>query len=255
MTLRTYVHSRSKRAKVVALLDCGATENFMNLQYAKYLHLPIKKYAKERRLFNVDGTENKAGNIQYYVDLDTQTGTHHTKMRFLLSDLGNNKLILGYPWFADAQPKIDWKRGWLDSSQLPIVLRIADTAKIRFTPRTKNVPCTRQETDHIYIARITIGHDDPTDTSAIPPHFQRFTKVFSEEVSHQYPPTRLWDHAIELQDNAPTLLPGHLIKLSQPEQEELHKFLKEHLERGTIRPLKSCYMASFFFIKKKDGKL
>jgi hypothetical protein len=80
MTLRTYVHSQSKRAEVVALLDCGATENFMNLQYAKYLHLPIKKYAKERLLFNMDGTENKAGNIQYYVDLDTQTGTHRTKM-------------------------------------------------------------------------------------------------------------------------------------------------------------------------------
>jgi hypothetical protein len=111
MTLRTYVHSRSKRAEVVALLNCGATENFMNLQYAKYLHLPIKKYAKERRLFNVDGTKNKAGNIQYYVDLDTQTGTHRTKMRYLLSDLGDNKLILGYPWFTDAQPKIDWKRG------------------------------------------------------------------------------------------------------------------------------------------------
>jgi hypothetical protein len=72
MTLQTYVHSRSKRAEVVTLLDCGATENFMNLQYAKYLLLPIKKYAKERLLFNVDGTENKAGNIQYYIDLDTQ---------------------------------------------------------------------------------------------------------------------------------------------------------------------------------------
>jgi hypothetical protein len=255
MTLRTYVHSRSKRAKVVTLLDCGTTENFMNLQYAKYLHLPIKKYAKERRLFNVDGTKNKAGNIQYYIDLDTQTGTHRTKMRFLLSDLGDNKLILGYPWFADAQPKIDWKHSWLNSSQLPIVLRSADVAKIHFVPQTKNIPHTRQETNHIYIACVTIGHDNPTDTSAIPPHFQCFTKVFSEEASHQYPPACLWDHAIELQDNAPASLPGRLIKLSQPEQEELRKFLKEHLKCGTIRPSKSHYTASFFFIKKKDGKL
>jgi hypothetical protein len=173
----------------------------------------------------------------------------------LLSDLGDNKLILGYPWFADAQPKIDWKRGWLDSSQLPIVLRAADAAQICFTPRTKNIPRTCQETDHLYIACVTIGHDNPMDTSAIPPHFQRFAKVFSEEASHQYPPTRLWDHAIELQDDAPTSLLGRLIKLSQPEQEELRKFLKEHLKHGTIRPSKSRYTASFFFIKKKDGKL
>jgi hypothetical protein len=42
MTLRVFMHSRSKRAETVALLDSGATENFMNLEYAKYLHLPIR---------------------------------------------------------------------------------------------------------------------------------------------------------------------------------------------------------------------
>jgi hypothetical protein len=35
----------------------------------------------------------------------------------------------------------------------------------------------------------------------------------------------------------------------------MHKFVAEHLGRGTIRPSKSPYAASFFFIKKKDGKL
>jgi len=43
--------------------------------------------------------------------------------------------------------------------------------------------------------------------------------------------------------------------LSQLEQEELKKFLKEHLARGTIQPSKSPYTATFFFIKKKNGKL
>ena len=42
MTLHIFMHSRSKRAETVVLLDSGATENFMNLKYAKYLHLPIK---------------------------------------------------------------------------------------------------------------------------------------------------------------------------------------------------------------------
>jgi len=43
--------------------------------------------------------------------------------------------------------------------------------------------------------------------------------------------------------------------LSQLEQEELKKFLKEHLARGTIQPSKSPYTAAFFFIKKRNGKL
>jgi len=43
MTLRFFIHSKSKRAKAIALIDSGATENFMNLGYAKYLQLPIKR--------------------------------------------------------------------------------------------------------------------------------------------------------------------------------------------------------------------
>jgi len=36
---------------------------------------------------------------------------------------------------------------------------------------------------------------------------------------------------------------------------KLQKFIKEHVERGMIRPSKSPYAATFFFIKKKNGKL
>jgi hypothetical protein len=66
--------------------------------------------------------ENKAGELQYYMDLETRTGTTTTKLQFFLSDLGEHKAILGYPWFTAVQPNIDWKRGWIDHTQLPIVL-------------------------------------------------------------------------------------------------------------------------------------
>jgi hypothetical protein len=33
MTVYFYIHSIAKRAEEVALVDSGATENFMNLQY------------------------------------------------------------------------------------------------------------------------------------------------------------------------------------------------------------------------------
>jgi hypothetical protein len=70
MTIRTYVHSKSKRAELVALVDSGATENFMNLHYAEYLQLPIKRLPEPRRLLNVDGTMNKGGTLQFYTDLN-----------------------------------------------------------------------------------------------------------------------------------------------------------------------------------------
>jgi len=108
MTLRIYLHSKSKRAETIALLDLGATENFMSLDYTKHLHLPIKTLKEPRKLFNVNGTPNKARDLKYYTGLGTRTGTHMKTLRYFLSDLGDSRVILGHPWFAAAQPKIDW---------------------------------------------------------------------------------------------------------------------------------------------------
>jgi len=257
MTLRFFIHSKLKRAEAVALIDSGATENFMNLGYAKYLQLPIKHLEEPRSLFNVNGTTNKSGALQYYTDLQVQTGTQRTNLRFFLMDLGENKAILGYPWFATVQPRIDWKRGWVDHSQLPIIFRAPDAAKARFTPQQINCPTTCQ-TDRYFIGRIVIDPIDPVPPSEIdkiPEQYHQYSRVFSKEASHEFPPSRLWDHAIELKPGALSFLPGKLIPLSQPKLAELHKFVKEHLGRGAIRPSKSPYTASFFFIKKKDGKL
>ena len=122
MMVRFYAHSKFKRTEALALLNSGATENFMNIQYAKYLQLLIKRLEGSRRLFNVDGTENKSSMLQFYTDLQVQTGSQCTHLQFFLTDIGENKAILGYPWFAAVQPNIDWKRGWIDHSQLPIIL-------------------------------------------------------------------------------------------------------------------------------------
>ena len=51
-----------------------------------------------------------------------QTGDQRVWLQFFLTNLADQKAILGYPWFAANQPKIDWARGWINSSQLPLIL-------------------------------------------------------------------------------------------------------------------------------------
>jgi hypothetical protein len=75
MTIHTFLHSRLKRADAVALLDSGATENFMNLEYTKYLRMPIQCLKEPRKLFNIDGTLNRSGELQFFMDLQVQTGS------------------------------------------------------------------------------------------------------------------------------------------------------------------------------------
>ena len=87
MTVCFFIHSVAKRAKATALLDLGATENFMNLLYAKWLKLPIKELAQPRKLFNVDNMKNISGELRHYTDLQVQTGSKITKLRFFLTHI------------------------------------------------------------------------------------------------------------------------------------------------------------------------
>ena len=122
MTIQFYIHTIAKRAEAIALVDSRAIKNFMNLSYAQWLKLPIRPLKRPRKIFNVDGTENKGRELKYYMDLKVQTRMTRSLLHFFLTDLRENKAILGYSWFAATQPKIDQKRGWIDSSQLPIIL-------------------------------------------------------------------------------------------------------------------------------------
>ena len=89
----------------------------------------------------------------------------------------------------------------------------------------------------------------------LPEHYQKHARVFSEQEAQRFPGPRLWDHTIELKKDAPATLPGKIYALTQDEQKALQEFIKEHVQKGYIRPSKSPYAAPFFFIKKKDGRL
>ena len=96
MTVRFYIHLIAKRAEAIALLDSGAMENFMNLSYAKWLKLPIKQLDKLRKLFNMDRTKNRSGELCFYMDLQVHMGGHNIDLQFFLSNLGEHKAILRY---------------------------------------------------------------------------------------------------------------------------------------------------------------
>ncbi len=73
-----------------------------------------------------------------------------------------------------------------------------------------------------------------TTKTSLPKEYAKHDKVFSEEKSQQLPKHTIWDHTIELLPGAPTTMPGRLLPLNQKEIEEVHKFVQEHLARGTI---------------------
>ena len=167
---------------------------------------------------------NKKGNIKYYTDLEVRTGERCTNMRFFLTELGPQKMILGYPWFAAVQPKIDWAKGWIDYTQLPVVIRTSNSRallnRLMTLPKkgqgTANLRRTTFQSKASKLAEQAIEKEKPP--IAIPPQYRRHAKVFSEQQARRFPESRLWDHAIDLKPEAPSTLPGKVYSLTQAEQ-------------------------------------
>ena len=65
------LHTHTKMAKEEALLDSGAMHNFIDKRMAKRLGIGTKKLENPRKIRNVDGTDNQAGELTKYTDLKT----------------------------------------------------------------------------------------------------------------------------------------------------------------------------------------
>ena len=108
------------------LVDSGATNNFIHPCLIKCLSLGTNQLEKLKKVWNVDRTTNRGGELTHYMDLEVKTGHKNQKMHFLITDLGNDNLILGYPWLSTFKPKFSWHDGVIDTHFLPIIIRSLD---------------------------------------------------------------------------------------------------------------------------------
>jgi hypothetical protein len=104
VSIRTSYFMADKRA----LVDSGATDNFINATFASRMGLGLKELPTPKKIFNIDNTTNKSGKITHYLDLDVCTKGIHKEMRFLITDIGSEDLLLGYPWLATFEPRFNW---------------------------------------------------------------------------------------------------------------------------------------------------
>ena len=108
------------QAEETALLDTGATENFIDYKTVARLRLGTQKLTIPRPVFNVDGTNNRHGTITHACDLMVKQGNRKERQRFYVSNLGRDRFILGYPWFRTFTPDIDWTNAQLRGPQIKI---------------------------------------------------------------------------------------------------------------------------------------
>ena len=105
----SFIFDKNKVAEK-ALLDSGATDNFIDQRTVDRLHISMRHLTKTRILYNVDRTKNKSGRITHYIDLEITRGTQIRVQRFYIANLGTDRFILGFPWLYEFNPDIDWRQ-------------------------------------------------------------------------------------------------------------------------------------------------
>src|SRR5579863_8830607 len=79
-----------------ALIDSGATDNFLTPKLAQRLGLKIQKLQIPKPILTVDGSEHVQGNITEFSNLRIRLGNQVRQQMFYIATLGQDRAILGF---------------------------------------------------------------------------------------------------------------------------------------------------------------
>lgn len=160
--------------------------------------------------------------------------------------------------------------GWYKDRTIDIAVLEAETfLKVAGKLDTPEVGViTLMEIDkYIQIARKREAEDDPLAEdeeslralvdSVLPSHYHEYRDVFSRKDSDRLPPSRNYDHKIEL---TPGKRPedigsNPLYKMSSEELEACRQYILENLQKGWIEACVAPWAAPVIFVKKPNGGL
>ena len=246
---------------VTALLDSGATDNFLDWKYVKRLQLRTQRLDRSIPVYNVDGSQNTNGSISHKCEMNVQHKDHLEKIWFYVTQIGGKEVILGHSWLKKHNPDVDWQTNEIGFNRCPsecgrnTPINEEEPDKEKFVYHTqyyehilwfKNPELgTWDDIEAIPELRIfstnvstqieieEMKNREPiTFETAVPAHYHMYKKVFEESGFQNLPPRKPWDHAIDLKPDA---MPQKLTKaypISPSEDDAMKKFLDENLKNG-----------------------
>ncbi|XP_059437724.1 uncharacterized protein LOC132170646 [Corylus avellana] len=259
-TVLMYVPVEANSSKSTAMLDTGATHNFVAARMITRLGLKLSKCPSKLKAVNSEA--QPVVGIAHAVSL--KVGEWTGEVNFLVVPLDDFDIILGNEFFvlAEAAP-MPFLRGML----------IMDKAHPCYVKAIKEAPPPHGSSKDGALSAMQLKHglrrgdvtylaalrevkeescvDAPEQVLSL---LEEFEDVMPPELPKTLPPRRNVDHRIEL-------LPGSTpparapYRMSPKELAELQRQLTELLETGFIQPSKAPYGAPVLFQKKKDGSL
>jgi hypothetical protein len=105
-TLMRYVASVHD-ISVEVLADCGASDDFLSLHIAKRAHLKLTELEEPTSATLANGSSMQ---IRYMAKgVPVQIGDYMCLVDFKVLTMSSLSMVLGKPWFNDADPHMSWK--------------------------------------------------------------------------------------------------------------------------------------------------
>jgi hypothetical protein len=203
-------------------------------------------------VYNVDGTENQGGIISKSCVLRVRQGEQQIAQQFYVTNLGQDRVILGYPWLREFNPEVDWEEGWLIGEEVKLEeIGMAWGEYKRWQTKIRKMHFTQEWA----IKGKEQQQQESVETKGILEEYQQHHKVFLDQQATRFPPSQPEDHAIKLIPGAPETINCKVYPLTLAEQEVTKQFLEENECLGYIEKMDSPWSSPWFFIKKKDGTL
>jgi hypothetical protein len=168
MNLPVAIGTKEQTIETRALLDCGASSEFMDSEFAKLHNIPLIKLRKPRITRNADGTLNKQGVVTHKAIINLRINGKEEPTSFFIAGLGKDTVILSLTWFRKNNLIVNWKEGMLrDQPRLSEVLQrkiLASRKKVEMLNNklTKGTPFATKPLRAVEIDNVEVPEKAPT---------------------------------------------------------------------------------------------
>ncbi|GBG69734.1 hypothetical protein CBR_g4565 [Chara braunii] len=261
-----YVCIQVGQASCSALLDSGASRNFMSQTFTQRVGLgaQVRRKANPTAIKLADGKTQRL--LDRYIEAVLMYFAPHAcePVTFDILDMDFD-IILGMPWLASADYTVNFHLRTLNvrdafgaEVSCTVPLPHPSTRCQVVTTKSFRATCAYEQPEEIglcFLRTVTVADSSPTDLSSDPQVVRlldEFADIFESPTG--VVPDRPISHEIILEAGA---VPpkGCIYRMSEEELEVLRAQLDDVLAKGWIRPSSSPYGAPVLFVRKKNKDL
>lgn len=257
-------HAGASSFTTDALIDSGASCNFIRPSAEVLQHVEAIPYDQPKRLRLVDNqpNPNQRGEITHYVNLIFYVGGHigPYSLDFDIAEIAAPDIILGVPFVKGLRTITDW-----DTCEISLIKPDSPLKGTNLEYLERNRFLQRQDPEVVdtdvdprALRELGLEHDDEEDydiaseemRQVIPVEFHDYLDVFRKSDYTSLPPHRSYDHVVELLPNV-ELKRLKPYPLSAAADKWLKNWIDESRRIGHIEPSSHWFGSPVFLVPKK----